>query len=164
MRNAAGAIHTGDAHTFADTEHFVRLNFLNVGAHAAIVFAHGDFHALGAGQAFFSGRTDQAASDCTDDRSNDTAFAATDGAAANAANHCACSAADRGFGAFDFHRTQCFDGTHANGLHPTRLVTGVGVTGQARLATSEQHRHRGKGSNQQNRLTHSINSKETDVH
>jgi hypothetical protein len=68
-------------------------------------------------------------------------------------------AADRGLGAFDFHRTQGFDGAHAHGLHATRFVTGVGVTGQARLAAGQQHRHRGKGSNQQNRLTHSINSK-----
>ena len=107
---------------------------------------------------------DQAASDRADDRGNDTAFTATDGAATHAADRCTSQAADWGLGTFDLHRTQGFDGAHTDGLHATRLVTGVGVTGQVRLATSEQHRHRGKGSNQQNRLTHSINSKETDVH
>ncbi|MNP14426.1 hypothetical protein D3C76_1067490 [compost metagenome] len=114
---------------------------------------------MGAGQAFFGCRTYQATSDGTNDRGDDAAFTATNGAAANTADDCTCSAANWRLGTFDFHRTQGFDGAHANRLHATRFVTGIGVTGQARLAASEQHRHRGKGSNQQNRLTHSINSK-----
>jgi hypothetical protein len=159
VRNATGAINRGNSHALADAEHFVFLNLLHVGTHAAVVFTHGDLHALGAGQAFFGSRAQQPAGHCADDRCDDTAPAAADGTAANTADHCTRSAADRGLGTFDFHRPQGFDGAHANRLHATRFVTGIGVTGQARLAASEQHRHGGKGSNQQNRLTHSINSK-----
>jgi hypothetical protein len=108
VRNATGAINRGNTHALADAEHFVFLNLLHVGTHAAVVFTHGDLHALGAGQAFFGSRAQQPAGHCADDRCDDTASAAADGTAANSADHCTRSAADRGLGTFDFHRPQGF--------------------------------------------------------
>ena len=55
VRNAASPANSRNPYPLANTEYFIFLNLLHIGAHAAVVFTNGDFHALGAGQAFFSG-------------------------------------------------------------------------------------------------------------
>ena len=87
MGNAAGAVDRHDAYTLAHAEDLVRLDLLHIGTHAAVVFAHGNFHALGTGQAFLGRRAQQAARHSADHRHHRTAAAAADGAAGNAADN-----------------------------------------------------------------------------
>lgn len=67
MSDAAGAVDGQDAHALADAEDLALVDLLDVGAGAAVVFAHGDLDALGARQAFFGSRAQQTASDRADD-------------------------------------------------------------------------------------------------
>lgn len=53
VAHAARAVDAHDAYAFADPENLVFLNLLHVGTHAAVIFTHGDFNTLRAGQAFF---------------------------------------------------------------------------------------------------------------
>lgn len=49
MSNAAGAIYRHDAHTLTHPENLILFDRLNVSAHAAVIFIHGNFNTLGAG-------------------------------------------------------------------------------------------------------------------
>ena len=42
--HAAGATDSEDAHPLTDAEHLIRLNGLNIGAHVAVILAHGNLH------------------------------------------------------------------------------------------------------------------------
>src|SRR5690606_27692715 len=135
--DAAGAVDGEDAYPLADAEYFILLHLLHVGAQAAVVLAHGDLHALGAGQAFLGGRAEQAAGHRADHRRHGRAATAADATAAHAADHRAGTGTNRGLGALDLHRTQHLDGAQAHGLHPAGLVAAVGVAAEVGSTTAQ---------------------------
>src|SRR3989338_2264206 len=140
VADAAGAADAENAHPLADAEDFIGLHFLHIGAPAAVVFPHGDFHALGAGKPLLGGRTDQPAGHRAYDRRHRAAAATAHAAAGHPADHRAGAGTDRRLGAFDLYRTQRLYGALAHGLHGTRLVPRIAVTAQAGLATRQADR------------------------
>ena len=87
--HAAGATDSEDAHPLTDAEYLIRLNGLNIGAHVAVILAHGNLHALGAGDP--SSAAAPSASDRTDHRGDRTAAPTADTTAGHAADHGACA-------------------------------------------------------------------------
>ena len=80
MGDAAGAVDGHDAYTLTDAEDLILLHGLYVGAHAAVVFAYGDFHTLGTRDAFLGCRAQQATGYRTDHRRHGRATATADAA------------------------------------------------------------------------------------
>src|SRR3990167_1295199 len=93
--DATGAVDGHDPYTLTNPEDLILFDGLYIGAHGAVVFSHGNFHALGAGEALLGRGADQATGHRTDDRRDSTAAAATDTATGHSTHHRTRTPADR---------------------------------------------------------------------
>src|SRR3990167_154142 len=152
--DAAGAVDGHDPHTLTHPEDLILFDGLYIGAHGAVVFSHGDFHALGAGETLFGRGADQATGHRTDDRRDCTAATATDTTTGHSTHHRTGTGADRRLGTLDLHRPQRFDSPHAHRLHRAGFIARIAVTREAGRTTTQGQSQCRKNCNQRNWLTH----------
>jgi hypothetical protein len=98
--NATSAVDAHDAHALTNPEDLILFDFLDIRAHGAVVFPHGNFHALGAGDALFGRRTEQTTRHRTDYSRHGTAATTANTAAGHTADYRTGTRTDWRLGAF----------------------------------------------------------------